>query len=244
MARKRESNVALAWTLRVFAVLHAVTAAGFVAYGCIVQYPPKAALPLGLVVLGCIGLVIALLGFIGSFYQRCCLAPYLVLAALMTVAELGITLSMFFALDQAVTEVVKSMGVKGLKKAQEEKHVREQITGGRWFFLVMVLLQAIGLLVAVVIRVCVVPRQQSYEDFEAGQRDAAANAGAQQQIQLENLKSSIQRSASKRGGPEPGGQYASNSKLYRNVTQRMASKYGDYTTDSSFQKSWWQRTFG
>ena len=174
--------------------------------------------------MGCIGLVVAVLGFIASFYRRCCLCTYLVLGALITIAELGLTLSMFFNLDNTVGGIVdyeaKQNKWDDPQTAAETESLTNQIKGGRWFFLVMVLLQSIGLLVAVVLRTCYMPKEQSYEDFEQGQRDSAANAGAQQQIQLEQLKSSVARGAARGGASSThleggGNQYASNSKLYR-----------------------------
>lgn len=174
--------------------------------------------------MGCVGLVIAVLGFIASFCRRCCLCTYLVLGAIITIVELGLTLSMFFNLDNTVNTIVsyekKKNGWSAAKAAAEAANLTSKIEGGRWFFLVMVLLQSIGLLVAVVLRTCYMPKELSYEDFEQGQRDSAAHAGAQQQIQLEQLKSSVNRGAPRGAASSTylegsGNQYASNSKLYR-----------------------------
>ena len=48
MAKHRDTQKGgfFAWTLRIFAILNAVTGIGFIAYGCILEYPVKTALPL------------------------------------------------------------------------------------------------------------------------------------------------------------------------------------------------------
>lgn len=53
----------------------------------------------GLVIIGVLAILSFFVGFIGSFYKRCCLSVYLMLGTLVALAELGIILSLFFNLD-------------------------------------------------------------------------------------------------------------------------------------------------
>ncbi len=53
----------------------------------------------GLVILGVIGLVAAVIGLAGSFYKRCCLTLYLFVGGLVTLGELAIDLTLIFNKD-------------------------------------------------------------------------------------------------------------------------------------------------
>lgn len=50
-------------------------------------------------------MIVALAGLIGSFCWRCCLSLYLVLGAVLTLAQLGIILSLFFNLSGTVDNI-------------------------------------------------------------------------------------------------------------------------------------------
>lgn len=53
-------------------------------------------------IVGVIAILSFFVGFVGSFYKRWCLSVYLMLGTLVTLAELGIVLTLFFNLGGVV----------------------------------------------------------------------------------------------------------------------------------------------
>lgn len=242
MARSRERPV-VAWMLRSFLLLNFLSAVGFIAYAFILQNPPKTALPLGLLIVGVCALVAVLVGLVGSLRINCCLTLYLYLGSLITLAELGLTLSMFFNYGNTVDDLVKYEQENDPDFTQADKQeLKDKVAGGRWFFLVVCILQFISVLVAVVLRVCVYPRERDFENFdEGGEADARPSSS---QIQMQKLQQSVSgRSPGSGSLPSPGAASYASSKLYKSTTAKMAAKYGDYAQDSEFQqkKGWFGR---
>ncbi|KAL4855458.1 Dual specificity protein kinase YAK1 [Chlorella vulgaris] len=151
MARKRDRPVT-AWLLRCFLLLNACSAIGFIVYALILQNPPKTALPLGMLIVGCCALVAVLIGLVGSLRVTCCLTLYLYLGGLVTLAELGITLSMFFNYNGTVDALVKYSKENDPDWTKADTTaLKDKVANGRWFFLVVCVLQFISMLVALVL---------------------------------------------------------------------------------------------
>ncbi len=72
--------------------------------------PPPGPFPLpirsGLLIVGIFSILTGILGAFLGYCGRCCNSMYLVLGGLLTIAELGITLSLFFNLDNATSNIV------------------------------------------------------------------------------------------------------------------------------------------
>ncbi|KAG7673544.1 hypothetical protein NADE_004769 [Nannochloris sp. 'desiccata'] len=69
----QETSKGLKWSLRILSSISAVIGIGFIIWSTIIQSPPKSALPVGLIVLGALALVLALVGLFHSMCGR--LAP-------------------------------------------------------------------------------------------------------------------------------------------------------------------------
>ena len=59
----------------------------------------------GLIIVGSIGAAASLLGCFGTACNRCCLPTYLILGTLVTLAQLGITISLFVNLTGNVNSI-------------------------------------------------------------------------------------------------------------------------------------------
>lgn len=59
----------------------------------------------GLIIVGILAIVSFFVGFVGSYYKRWCLGVYLMLGTLVTLAELGIVLTLFFNLDGVLSNM-------------------------------------------------------------------------------------------------------------------------------------------
>jgi hypothetical protein len=57
--------------------------------------------------------------------------------------------------------------------------LKDKVANGRWFFLVVCILQFISMLVALVLRVCVYPRERDFENFEEGGEGTKAASSSQ-----------------------------------------------------------------
>lgn len=248
MARTKVATPVMAWVLRIFVLLNLISTVGFIIYAIILENPPTSALPLGLLVIGVVGATTGLLGLMASCcYRSCLMTLYVVLAVLVTLAELGITLSLFFGTSQVVDNLAEAE--YGPTPTQDQiDSIHTKVVQGRWFFLVVVVLQFIGMVAGLILRLCVFPRAADYEEggFEAG---GGAHQATLSQIQMENLKhSTLGRGGGGGGigggGDEPAAYYAGSKKISRSVTKKMAQKYGDYSHSSDFKKGWFARTFG
>ncbi len=70
----------------------------------------------GLCIIGVVAILSFLVGLFGSCYKRWCLSVYLMLGTLVTLAELGIVLSLFFNLDN----VIENMSNYQLSKQDQD----------------------------------------------------------------------------------------------------------------------------
>lgn len=230
MARHRASTPWMVWIMRATIVLNLLSTIGFIIFAVILQNPPKSALPLGLLIVGIIGAIAALIGLFASCFQKgCCMMLYLILGTLITLAELGITLAMFFGKSSVVENLAKSNCSCSTPTQDQLNSSNTKVSNGRWFFLIVLILQTISVLVAVVLRVCVFPRSEEYDDFEAGGSNHTSTVGS---VQLEELKHSVTGRATPATNPESGSSFYSSSKrMSRSVSRRVEQKYGAFMHD-------------
>jgi hypothetical protein len=197
----------------------------------------------GLLILGVLALVLAIVGFFHSFCGRCCLSVFLGAAIITSLGELALIITLFVNLDSSVDNLVEYK-----TKNAEERPNRSKIQSweddfktsleiGRYVFLVLVLLEILGLLVTMVIRIKYPHRTEDGGTFE--EQRAARSAMAQ--IQMESLKSTVTRSP---GTAESNNFYTASSKVYKSVTKKMSEKYGAFTQDPAFQRKWWNKIPG
>lgn len=233
MARARD-RPAFIWMMRIFLGLNLLSAIGFIVYALILENPPKTALPLGMLIIGCVGMAAVVVGLLGTLRADCCLTIYMWLGCLLTLAELGITLAMFFNYKNILDQLYKSNDAK----ASERKSIAAKVSGGRWFFLVVCCLQFVGVLAAIIFKMC--GRAREFESFEDG---AEGGANTNSQIQMQKLQSSINGRQTHNVSTSPGTAAYASTKLNKSTTQKMAAKYGEYTSEFK-QKGFFSRAFG
>ncbi|KFM27277.1 hypothetical protein F751_4547 [Auxenochlorella protothecoides] len=206
------------------ACMNFVTGLGFIIYGLVLCAPPNTALPLGLVIVGSFACFTSLFGLIGSYCWLCCLTMYLVMGCLLTMAQLGIILSLFFNLNGVVANItLYKLSMNPFWDGYDG--VRNACLIGRYFFLVALILQAIGMIIAVYLRVRRPPTYDEYKEFEND---------AERQLQR-----SVQNALSRLTAASLYAKTSSSS-----VLKKMSAKYGSFSHDASIQRSWLSRTFG
>ncbi|KAL6773772.1 hypothetical protein ACKKBG_A22445 [Auxenochlorella protothecoides x Auxenochlorella symbiontica] len=229
------------------ACMNFVTGLGFIIYGLVLCAPPNTALPLGLVIVGSFACFTSLFGLIGSYCWLCCLTMYLVMGCLLTMAQLGIILSLFFNLNGVVANIaLYKLSMNPFWDGYDG--VRNACLIGRYFFLVALILQAIGMIIAVYLRVRRPPTYDEYKEFE-NDAERQLQRSVQNAVQMEELSAATTgRQAAAPGGPPQLSRLTAAS-LYAktsssSVLKKMSAKYGSFSHDASIQRSWLSRTFG
>jgi hypothetical protein len=144
--------------------------------------------------------------------------------------------------QQAAVNVGRRLVQAGQKALENEENIRNALEIGRYIFLVAVLLEFIALMASIVLRVRSPHASDDDEDVE--ERQAARSAMAQ--IQMEGLKHSMSKAASRSPavGATDGNFYTSSTKMAKSVSRRMSQKYGEFTADPAYQKKWYQKGGG
>jgi len=235
------------WALRVFGLINFLNGVGFIIYAVVLEEPPETALTIGLVILGSIGMILALLGAMIAYCNKCFNSLFLIVGSLVTIADLGIVISMFVNEDTQVTNICQAqypdMSISdGTDVCPDQNSLEQAIEIGRIYFLIAVIFQIISLIMAFILR-WKNPQDNDYEDFEGA---VQSKNSAQAVIQMEALRNSITRGG-KVETPEVGGRrtpegiYNSGNKSQKSLEKKMSSKYGAYGYEG--KPSIWKRLF-
>lgn len=234
------------WALRVFGLINFLNGVGFIIYAVVLEEPPETALTIGLVILGSIGMIIALLGAMIAYCNKCFNSLFLIVGSLVTIADLGIVVSMFVNEDTQVTNICQAqypdMSISdGTEVCPEQNSLEQAIEIGRIYFLIAVIFQIISLIMAFILR-WKNPQDHDYEDFEGA---VQSKNSAQAVIQMEALRNSITRGGKVEtpevGSRTPEGIYNSGNKSQKSLEKKMSSKYGAYGYEG--KPSIWKRLF-
>ncbi|PSC74358.1 RWP-RK domain-containing (ISS) [Micractinium conductrix] len=235
MASPRQ-RAPVVWAMRMFVLLNLMSSVGFIVYALILENPPATALPLGMLIVGIIGLVSVPFGVLGSMRGNCCLSLYLFMGVLLTLAELGMTLSLFFNYEHTVDDIWKHARAKENADGDADKFtnadkeaLKSKVSNGRWYFLVVCCLQFVGVIATLLLKYC--GKQREFESFEDNPEAGPQPSSAQ--IQLQKLKESVSGRAlnGSMAHTSPSTSSYASSKLNKSITQKMAAKYGDFTSE-------------
>jgi hypothetical protein len=153
--------------MRFFLFIEVVVGALFIIFGLVLQTPPKASVPIGLIVLGGLTLINSFFGCIGSCYKRALLTLYLIIGTILTVAQAVLVFYIFGKETTVATRIARYDNSSNLDlKVQDVRHDLNYI---KWILLVFVILEIVSLLIAFVMRCCVDPdgHYGNFEDEEA-----------------------------------------------------------------------------
>jgi len=167
MARCIPRNSCLPCLMRFFLFIEVVVGALFIIFGLVLQTPPKASVPIGLIVLGGLTLINSFFGCIGSCYKRALLTLYLIIGTILTVAQAVLVFYIFGKETTVATRIARYDNSSNLDlKVQDVRHDLNYI---KWILLVFVILEIVSLLIAFVMRCCVDPdgHYGNFEDEEA-----------------------------------------------------------------------------
>lgn len=166
MAKCIPRNDCLPFIMRLFLVAEVIVGALFIVFALVLQTPPKAAVPIGLIVVGALTLINSVFGCIGSCYKRSMLTIYLIIGTILTLAQMVIVFYMFGKPDKIANNIAKNDKGSDLGSSGS---VRRQILWVRWILLGFVIAEIVGLLTALVLRCCVDPdgHYGNFSDEEA-----------------------------------------------------------------------------
>jgi hypothetical protein len=186
--------------LKVLSAVLLIAGVCLIAVSSWLRFPPgSSSLCLGLWVIGILLLLTSLVGFMAGSKKRikCCLAPFLALALIALVAQLGFLIYLFAAPGQAATSVASA----GSKHALSAATVDRVVSTGRWLFLALWLAQLASILVALILRFFC--RSNSYSNFDVDLEQQYAAHTASMNAKMGLLRASV-LSDGKGGGAVPG----------------------------------------
>lgn len=185
--------------MRIFLVVELVIGALFVIFALVLQTPPKAAVPIVLIILGGLTLINALFGCIGSCYKRSLLTIYLIIGTILTAAQAVLVFYIFAKPQTIANNIAKNDTNRNLKAG----NVRNQLVWVRWILLAFVIAEILSLFTAFILRCCVNP-DGNYGNF--------SDEEARYNTQMNQMPNSNASASSARAGK----------------TDSIASKYGMY----------------
>lgn len=201
MAKCIPKNNCLPFIMRVFLVVEVIIGALFIVFALVLQTPPKAAVPIGLIVLGGLTLINSFFGCIGSCYKRSLLTMYLIIGVVLTAAQAVLVFYIFSKPNKISNNIARSDTSGNLKAST----IHNQLVWVRWVLLVFVIAELVSLLTAFILRCCVDP-DGHYGNF--------SDEEARYNTQMNSMPSSS-------GGAATGSKYESQS-------GSIANKYGMY----------------
>lgn len=199
MAKCIPRNSCLPFIMRIFLVVELVIGALFVIFALVLQTPPKAAVPIVLIILGGLTLINALFGCIGSCYKRSLLTIYLIIGTILTAAQAVLVFYIFAKPQTIANNIAKNDTNRNLKAG----NVRNQLVWVRWILLAFVIAEILSLFTAFILRCCVNP-DGNYGNF--------SDEEARYNTQMNQMPNSNASASSARAGK----------------TDSIASKYGMY----------------
>eukprot|EP00887_Chlorella_sp_A99_P006285 scaffold3.g6285.t1 len=180
---QRRASLVLGWQLRALSALQLVAGAGYIAFACVLQWPPGDLVTAGLWIIGALAIVCSVTGFVAGCRVRCCLPVYVTLAVLATLAQTAVVLYLLIAPDQAVTKLSEYQGMQ-----DKLKHNLDNLVNiGRWVLLGLLAAQVLAIALAIVMKCCT--RSESYLAFEEAEEYERQRAEAE--AQMEKLRSKV-----------------------------------------------------
>lgn len=199
MAKCIPRNSCLPFIMRIFLVVELIIGALFVIFALVLQTPPKAAVPIVLIILGGLTLINSLFGCIGSCYKRSLLTIYLIIGTILTAAQAVLVFYIFGRPQTIADNIAKNDTSRNIKA----NSVRNQLVWVRWVLLVFVIAEILSLLTAFILRCCVNP-DGNYGNF--------SDEEARYNTQMNQMPTSNAPASSARAGK----------------TESIANKYGMY----------------
>eukprot|EP00884_Botryococcus_braunii_P022211 jgi/Botrbrau1/8674/Bobra.0087s0027.1 len=106
MAKRTVFTWMFTFLLRVFATVSLVVGVGFIAFGCVLESPPKTAVPALLVTLGVLTLVGSVFGYAGARFHPILLTLYLIVGTCATTLQLVLVLAIFGAQNKVADAII------------------------------------------------------------------------------------------------------------------------------------------
>eukprot|EP00891_Asterochloris_glomerata_P002154 jgi/Astpho2/2154/Aster-03147 len=137
--------------LRVSATLLLLTAAGLIAFGCIIQTPPKAPIPASCVFIGVMTILCSIFGFIGAHFRPGFLFVYIIMGSSVLTLQLMIVAVLWIEPQHVVDRIVAIDERDGIQDYSREG-ILAKLQVGKKVFLAVVILESLGLFIAGIMR--------------------------------------------------------------------------------------------
>jgi hypothetical protein len=202
-------NDCLPFLMRFFLVMEVLVGIAFIIIGLVLQTPPKAAVPICLIILGGLTLCNAFFGCIGSCYYRALLSVYLMIGTLLTIAQAVLVFYIFGKETKVVNDIsgYRSDDPNNIINIGSANHVRKEVNVAKWILLVFVCCELVSLFIAFIMRFCVDP-EGHYSNFD--------DEEARYNTQMNQMPNGASRQDSKAA--------------YDSARANIANKYGAFKT--------------
>lgn len=205
MAVRRCFSSVMSVLLFIFSILQLLCGIAYLVFGLMLQNPPKAAVPLILVIFSCVMMLTAVFGIVSSCYSRgSCVFCYCVWGMIVTVVQLGIVLACIIDPTGITNKIVESCNDHNdcNSLTDDWNQVHDYIIVGRWVFLGWVAAQFIFLMVAIMLCTCCSKRKLArYSDLEA-EKDVESARERLKAVQMQNV--ALEQAAAERQGGKAG----------------------------------------
>ncbi|KAK9862058.1 hypothetical protein WJX84_004809 [Apatococcus fuscideae] len=203
--------------LKLLAFLGVFIGIGFIVFGCVLQSPPKAGVPVMLVVVGVFTFIAAVCGYIGSRFRSLFLTIYLIAGSIATLVHAVMILVCFFAFEHVVARI-DAIDIKDSKLISRDS-IKERLKTGAWVFIWIVVAEAVSLGLAFWMRF-----QGELEGAYDTVEDAETAAENRRMVAMGALKSS---SYSAKG---------LDNRAYDRTAAKMDRKYGKFSHAVDFME--------
>jgi len=188
--------------MRVAIVFYAAAGVALIAFGCVLQNPPKGYAPGMFVAVGALNLFAACAGFYGSYNKKRVLFVFIIFGGLSTLLQIVFEITLFTVFNKVLTAIRANSEPTGNKYTQLGK----QLNIMRWVMVGFIFVELLTLVLAVLLK-WVIKVDRTYHGFDEENNQA-------RMLAMGNLRSDIDAR-----GPEKQSKYDK-------IRENMAAKYG------------------
>lgn len=210
--------------MRVMVCVNFLAGLCYLIFACTVEFPVQSFPAVGMVLLGVLSFIVAIIGIVGSYHKRVCLGCFLVLGGVATVLQMALVISLHENFEGVLNKVDPHKEGK-----YDREHVSKVLEAAKWVLMIFLLVEILNLFFAILLRYCIPPDPLgAYDNFDAQQQE-------ERMLSMQSLRRDMEmgRTAT----------VAANTKSYDRLRSKMASKYGQFTHGMEWKKkSWFSRT--
>ncbi|GAX75087.1 hypothetical protein CEUSTIGMA_g2531.t1 [Chlamydomonas eustigma] len=206
MAGKWTTATTFGFAMRIAVVFFIAVGVALIAFGCVLQNPPKDYAPILFVVVGSLNLFSSLAGLWGSYNKKRILLIFIIFGGLSVLLQIAFTISLFTLFDR-VTEAIAPTGTAGSTQEISHNNVSRNLNIMRWVSIGFIFFEILTCLLAILLKWVVKEDDDRYTGFDD-------ESNEQRQVALSTLRGDIEKNAVR------------NERAYDKIRDKLAAKYG------------------